>query len=560
MKTILIGVGLLAALGAAASAEEKADRIFVNGRIWTGDDARPSVEALAVRETRILALGTSEEMRKRAETGTEIVDLKGRFMAPGFDDAHLHFMSGSLDLDALSLDDARTVEELQWRIGAWAKANPDRPWVAGRGWVYSAFAGGLPHKTLLDTVVADRPAWMTSYDGHAGWANSAALRKAEVHRGTADPPGGAIVRDERGEPTGVLKDTAMALVAAHVPPPVPEEKYRALRKGIDRAASFGLTSVQNAGFDEEDFRVYEEVLGEGRLKLRVSFALSFEKNLGPDALARYRELKGKHASEHIRIATVKGFVDGVVEARTAAMFEPYAGGGGSGLPRWTQEDLDRTAALYDREGFQIQLHAIGDRAVSMALDAFEHAARANGPLVRRHRIEHLEVPRLADLARFKALGVVASTQAFFARPDENHNQVYLPALGPERAARAMPFKAIDDAGVVQAFGSDWPVYPCEVLKGIYCAVTRMTPQGTPAGGWEPAQRISVEAALRHFTRDAAYASQEEAIKGTLTPGKLADLVVLSENILAVPPERILRTKVLLTVRGGQDTYRAQEFR
>jgi hypothetical protein len=195
----------------------------------------------------------------------------------------------------------------------------------------------------------------------------------------------------------------------------------------------------------------------------------------------------------------------------------------------------------------------------MALDAFERAARANGPRPRRHRVEHLEVPRLADLARFKALGVVASTQAFFARPDENHNQVYLPTLGPERAARAMPFRAIDDAGVVQAFGSDWPVYPCEVLRGIHCAVTRTTAQGTPAGGWEPAQRITVEAALRHFTRDASYASQEEGIKGTLTPGKLADLVVLSEDILTGPPERILRARVLLTVRGGQDTYRAPGF-
>ncbi len=343
-----------------------------------------------------------------------------------------------------------------------------------------------------------------------------------------------------------------------MPDPFPEEKARALRKGLERAASYGLTSVQDAGFDEEDFGIYERLLDEGGLKLRFSFALPFVPDPPPETMARYRALRRKYAGPRVRIVAVKGYVDGVVESKTAAMFEPYAGGG-TGLPRWTQDDLNRTAAFYDREGFQILLHAIGDRAISMALTAFEYAAKANGTTDRRHRVEHVEVPLLADLARFKALGVVASTQALFAEPDANHLQVYLPTLGPERAARAMAFKAIDDAGVVQAFGSDWPVFSDQVLRGIYCAVTRMTPRGTPPGGWEPSQRLSVEAALRHFTRDAAYASQEEAVKGTLTPGKLADLVVLSQDIFSVPPEGVLQTKVLLTVLGGQDTYRAREF-
>jgi len=251
-------------------------------------------------------------------------------------------------------------------------------------------------------------------------------------------------------------------------------------------------------------------------------------------------------------------VDGVVEARTAAMFEPYPGGG-TGLPNWTQEELDRTVAAYDEAGWQVMLHAIGDRGIDMALTAFERAARANGTSGRRHRVEHMEVPRTADLPRFKAAGVVASTQAMFPYPNQNHLGVYVPTLGPERARRALAFKAIDDAGAVQSFGSDWPVFTAEVVRGIACAVTRTTVEGTPPGGWEPSQKITVEAALQHFTRDAAFAEHAEKEKGTLAPGKLADFVVLSQDLLAVPPDRIKDTKVLLTVLGGQDTYRAKEF-
>jgi predicted amidohydrolase YtcJ len=251
-------------------------------------------------------------------------------------------------------------------------------------------------------------------------------------------------------------------------------------------------------------------------------------------------------------------VDGVVDAKTAGMLEPYTSGG-NGILNWTQEDLNRTVAFYDRERFQVLLHAVGDKAIRMALDAFENAARANGTKGRRHRVEHAEVPHPADLPRFKALGVVASTQALFANPDKTVLENFAVVLGKERTAHADSFKLYDDAGAVQAFGSDWPVFSCEVLKGIYCAVTRMTPAGTPPGGWEPQGRIGVEAALWHFTRDAAYASFDEDAKGTISAGKLADFVVLSENVLLGPPETLLKAKVLLTVVGGQDTFRHPSY-
>ncbi len=365
------------------------------------------------------------------------------------------------------------------------------------------------------------------------------------------------MRDEKGEPTGALKESAMDLVGRLVPKLLPHEKERALRNGIAQAAAWGLTSVHQAGIDAEELEILRSAL-EAVPRLRVYVALDIERDPTPEALARQEELRRRFSEGRLRVGAVKGYVDGVVEAKTAAMFEPYPGGG-TGLPNWTQEELDRAVAAYDQAGWQVMLHAIGDRGIDMALTAFERAARANGTSGRRHRVEHMEVARTADLPRFKAAGVIASTQAMFPYPNQNHLGVYVPTLGPERARRAMAFKAIDDAGAVQSFGSDWPVFTAEVVRGIACAVTRTTVEGTPAGGWEPSQRLTAEAALRHFTRDAAFAEHAEKEKGTLAPGKLADFVVLSQDLLAVPPERIKDTKALLTVLGGQDTWRAKEF-
>lgn len=555
MRAVLVAtLALVAAGGSARPPSIIPDRIFVNGRVWTGDPARPRATALAVQGDMLIDVGSDAEIRSRARTRTEVVDLKGRFVTPGFNDAHLHF----LVVDTVDLAPDQTVAAIQGRIRQYAAAHPDRPWVAGRGWFYGAFPGGLPHRRQLDEVVPDRPAFMVGYDGHTGWANSRALAAAGITRDTPDPVGGTIVRDESGEPTGVLKESAQRLVRRLVPEPTDEERYQALRRRLAEAASYGLTSVQNASFLAAELPVYERVLAERGLTVRVYWAVPFLKDAPAADLARFNALRARYTGPLIKFGAAKGFLDGVVESRTAAMFEGYAGGGGAGQLDWSDEDLFRTAARYDREGFQIFFHAIGERAIDQALRAFEHAAKVNGTSGRRHRIEHIEVPRLTDLPRFKALGVVASTQALFANPDQNTLEVYAAALGPERAARAMPFKSIDEAGVTQAFGSDSPVFSMQTLTGIYAAVTRTTPEGVPPGGWQPHERISAEAALRHFTVDAAYASLEEHRKGTLREGRLADFVVLSDDILAPPAERILRAKVLLTVMGGRDTFRAPE--
>ena len=550
---------LLAALLQSPSPASPPETILHNARVFTADSTRPWAEAFAVNDGRVVAVGASADLLKLAGPQTRVIDLQGAFVSPGFGDSHLHFMSGSLTLNAVTLDGLTTLKEIQSRIATYARANPGSSWVTGRGWNYAAFPGNLPQRQWLDEVVPDRPAFMQGYDGHTGWANTKALELAGIGRDTQDPPNGVIVRDALGHATGALKEAAQGLVRRLVPRPTDDEKYRALKAGLELAASYGLTFAHNAGFDLADLPVYERVMKEGGLKVRFYNALPFRADPDAATLAQYKDLRARYAGPLFRFGAIKALEDGVVESKTAWMLEPYAGGGGTGIPNYTAAELSRGVATFDREGFQIFIHAIGDRAIRTTLDAFENAARINGSSGRRHRVEHIEAPQMAEIARFKPLGVIASTQALFANPDENTLGAYAGALGPERAARAMAFKALDDAGAVQAFGSDWPVFSMEVLKGIYCAVARETPEGTPAGGWQPQSRISAEAALRHFTADGAYAGFAEKDFGRIAPGLLADFVVLSRDITKGAPIEILSTRVLLTVVGGKETYRARDF-
>ncbi|HEY6946199.1 MAG TPA: amidohydrolase [Candidatus Acidoferrum sp.] len=567
-----LGIALPAVLAAGVAAQEaplQADRIFVNGKIWTEDDARPQAEALAIRGDKILAVGSTKEIRALAGPSTTIVDLKGRLVVPGFQDSHLHFPGAPVN--TVRLDGLENLDAFQKRLAEFAKSHPKLTWITGGGWGYSAFPNQMVDKKYIDAVISDRPVYVSERDGHMGLANSKALQIAGITRDTPDPPNGHIMKDASGEPTGEFKEAAQRLIRRHIPPPSVEDEYQALLQHMDEAAAVGLTSVQDAATNLETFPIYLKAANSGALKLRFRFAPpilpkeggspknhKLEKPLTEADIGLYKELRERYKGPLLKFGAIKGFLDGTVDARTAAMFEPYVGGG-TGIPFWEQDDLNKTVALYDKEGFQVMLHAIGDKAINMALNAFEYAAKTNDTSGRRHRVEHGEVPALADLPRFKQLGVIASTQAMFANPDATVLQNFAVLLGPERASHADSFKLYDDAGAVQAFGSDWGVFDFAVLPAIYCVVTRMTPEGIPAGGWYPAGRISVEAALRHFTRDGAYASFDENVRGTLTPGKYADLVVLSKDILAIPPADILKTKVLVTVMGGKETYRDKEF-
>src|SRR5438876_2010927 len=574
MGNRLLGLFLVlgsAIVGASAqTARQHADRIFVNGKIWTADDARPQAQALAISGDKIMAVGSNEEVHALATTAdTAVIDLQGRLVVPGFQDSHLHFPGQSVN--EVDLHGTETLKDFQQRLADFAKVHPELPWITGHGWGYSAFPNETVDKKYIDEVISDRPVYVSERDGHMGLANSKALEIAGITRATSDPPNGHLMKNANGEPTGEFKEAAQRLIGSHIPPESADDRYQALMQHMNEAAEAGLTSVQDAVTSLRTFGVYERAFSEGALKLRFRFAPlilpkdggaprnhKLETALTEADLAKYRRLRETFKGPMLKFGAIKGVLDGTVDARTAAMFEPYVGGG-TGIPFWDQDDLNKTVALYDKERFQVLLHAIGDKAINMALNAFEYAAKTNGTTGRRHRVEHAEVPLLSDLPRFKELGVIASTQPLFANPDATVLKNYAVLLGPERASHADAFKLYDDAGAVQACGSAWGVFDFAPLTGIYCAVTRTTPEGTPKGGWYPENRITVEAALRHYTRDGAYANLDEEVRGTLTPGKLADLVVLSKNILTVPPTEIVKTKVLLTVMGGRDTYRDKDL-
>jgi predicted amidohydrolase YtcJ len=475
-------------------------------------------------------------------------------VVPGFNDAHWHLPARK---DA-RLDNAASVAVIQQRLSEYAATLPADSWVTGRGWMPPDFPDRTAHKRYLDAIFPDRPVVIRDRDGHQALANTRALQLAKVTRDTPEPADGIVVRDANGEPTGLLKEGAARLVRDLLLPLTAEDTYQLLLGEIAAAASFGLTTLQDAtegGLTDNERAAVTRAIAEQRMLMRYRSAVPFEERPDPERLRRYAAgCEAARGTLHT-CGFAKLILDGTVDAKTAVMREPYVGGG-NGLAFLSREQLERAVAAYDRAGLQVEIHAIGDGAIRMALDAFERAAKNNGTSGRRHRIEHVEVPALADLPRFRQLGVIASTQAVGAVPDANTLQNYAPLIGSERASRAYAPRLFDVAGAVQAFGSDYPVYPMDPLLGIYTAVTRQTPAGTPAGGWYPQNRIGVEAALAHYTRDAAIAEHAETDKGTITVGKYADFVVLSRDILAITPRELLDARVLLTVMGGRETYRA----
>ncbi len=556
-QALLVAGALLAGCNGQPS-EPPPDRVFINGRIWTGAARMPEAQAIATRGDRIVAIGLNQSIRALAGDATEEIDLAGRRVVPGFNDAHWHLPTRR----TADLVDAGQVKEIQRRLQEFAATLGPDEWVTGRGWGPSDFPDNQAHRRYLDEVFPDRPVLLTDRDGHQTLANSRALALAKVTRATSDPANGRIDRDAAGEPTGLLKESASSLVRRLIPPVNADQVYRALLAEMDKAAAFGLTSLQVAsgsGASGIEYEAYQRALREGTLKVRFRVAVPFGRDVTAAQLTEFVALRDRHRGGLLTYGVAKGMLDGTVDAHTAAMLEPYAESTDTGLPMWMQGDLNRVVAAYDKAGLQVQLHAIGDRAIRMALDAFEQAAKDNGTTGRRHRVEHIEVPALADLPRFKALGVIASTQAMFASPDAITLTNYAPALGPARASHSNAFKLFDDAGAVQAFGSDYPVFTMEVMRGVHAAVTRELPDGTPAGGWYAQHRISVAAAVQHFTKDAAFASFDEADKGTLEVGRLADFVVLSDDIFVIPPARLSGVTVLLTMMGGRRTYQSPAF-
>ena len=526
-----------------ASAE--LDLIVTNGRIWTGDADRPWAEALSVDAGKIVAIGTNAEITGGA-TAARSIDAKGRLLVPGFIDSHLHFIDAGLQLASVQLRDARTREELISRVREFAQSLPSDAWLTGGSWDNSHWGGELPTREWLDAASGGRPAWLTRVDGHMGVANTAALKAAGIDRNTKDVAGGEIVRDAAGNPTGALKDNAMALVERAVPPPSDEMRKRALQAAMQYVNAQGLTSAHNMG-TFQDLQTFRAAADNKQLTVRI---------YGVVPLAEWERLRDEmqrdlKSDAWLRVGGLKGFVDGSLGSRTAAFFEPFEDAPNNrGLLVNTPEDLQRWISGADKAGLQVMVHAIGDRAINTLLNVYEHVATENGPRDRRFRVEHVQHLATQDIPRFAALNVIASMQPYHAIDDGRWAGRYI----GKRIATTYAFRDLLDQKARLAFGSDWFVAPATPLEGIYAAVTRRTLDDKNPSGWVPEQKITVEEALRAYTSGAAYAAFEEQSKGTLAPGYLADFVVLDRDIFAIPPEQIRDTKVDLTIVDGQVVY------
>ena len=522
----------------------------VNARVWTGNPQRPWADAILTRGDTIAAVGSSAEVKKAAGSDARIVDAKGAMVVPGFNDAHIHFIDGGFRLSSVQLRDAKTPEEFTARIKAYAATVKPGTWIMGGDWDHTAWGGELPRRDWIDSVTPDNPVWIQRLDGHMGLANSAALRAAGVTAATADVDGGTIVRSASREPTGILKDNAMSLLDRAVPELTPELEDRALDTAMKYVAARGVTSVQNMG-TWSDLELFERAKREGRLitRLYAVVPLSTWERLRDTVAAR------GHGDDWVRIGGLKGFVDGSLGSHTAAMLEPFTDApNDTGLLVNTPEDLYAWTSGADKSGLQVMVHAIGDRAIRLQLDIYERVEREDGPRDRRFRIEHAQHPAESDIPRFAKLDVVASMQPYHAIDDGRWADG---VIGKERAKRTYAFRSLLEAGTHLAFGSDWFVAPPTPLEGIYAAVTRRTIDGKNPGGWVPEQKITVEEALRAYTSGAAYASFEEARKGTLERGKLADFAIIDRDITRIPPEEIRDAKVLLTVVGGKVVYESE---
>jgi predicted amidohydrolase YtcJ len=557
---VLLATGLMAACGADRAAE-RADLILTNGAVHTLATARPRAEALAVAGGRISFVGDNATALKRRGPSTRVVDLGGRMVLPAFQDSHVHLVTGGVELGLCDLNGLATQNAVFAKVREYAAAHPELAWVTGGGWDLPVFPRAHPRKEDLDALVPDRPALLVAADGHSAWANSRALALAGIDAATPDPPGGRIERDPRtGEPTGTLRESAAGLVEKHVPELGPEDYLRGLRAGLALANRFGIASIVEASAGPKLLDAYAALDRAGELSVRVLASLHVDTAKGVAEVGRLDELRRRYFGPRLRSTAAKIFVDGVMESHTAALLEPYVDRPGDrGEPLLSPGALDALAVALDRAGFQIHVHAIGDRAVRMTLDALAAAGRANGSRDRRHHIAHLELIDPADVPRFAGLGVAANFQALWAFADAYITDLTAPILGPERSGRLYPIGSVARSGAVIIGGSDWSVSSMNPLEAIEVALTRRGPDEAPGEAWLADERVGLETMLRAYTVNGAWLCREEGSRGTLEAGRAADIIVLDRDLFEVPAQGISEAKVLLTLLDGRPVFRDPSF-
>ncbi|MFB8200337.1 amidohydrolase [Kitasatospora purpeofusca] len=543
----------------------KADLVFTRGPVHTGDAARTRATGLAVTGGRITAVG-HDEVRDLIGPDTEVVDLTGKLLLPGFQDAHIHAVFGGTELAVCDLTGTVGVADYLERIRAYADANPDQEWITGSGWSMESFEGGLPTRQLLDSVVPDRPVYLTNRDHHGAWANTRALELAGVDRDTPDPADGRIEREADGTPSGVLQEGATGLVARLVPPITAADRLEGLLRAQRLLHSLGITGWQDALLGEfngqpDPSDAYLTAARSGALTARVNGALWWERERGAEQIAELVERRAESAHGRFRAGSVKIMQDGIAENFTAAMTSPYLDGCGcatanSGLSFVDPLALREYVTALDALDFQVHFHALGDRAVREALDAVEAARAANGRRDTRHHLAHLQVVHPDDLPRFARLGAIANIQPLWAAHEPQMDELTIPFLGPERAAWQYPFGALLRAGATLAAGSDWPVSSPDPLAGLHVAVNRREPEAEDDRVFLPEQRLDLASAIAAYTAGTAHVNGHDDA-GVLAPGLLADLVVLDRDILTGPPEEIASARVLRTYVGGELVHAAE---
>ncbi len=526
----------------------KADLVLKNGTFFTVNRLRPEVEAIAIKGNQILATGKDEEINRFIGENTRVIDLKGMFGCPGFNDAHLHFLSGGMSKTEVDLIGVKSIREIQKRVIKKLRTLPPGSWLTGRGWDQTLLPDKKwPTRKILDSVAPNVPIFLRRVCGHAALVNTKALHIAGIKTDTPNPPAGEIVKDPAtGKPTGILKEDAMDLVSQYIPPPSEQVIEKAVEIALEEARKFGVTSIQD-NTSADMLNVYQKLLNEGKLTCRVSEWPPLQEDL-----KRYKKLQQKYNGNIIHFGLLKGFSDGSMGSRTAAFFRPYFDDPTTrGIFQMTQDELNRLVLHADKEGFQIGIHAIGDAANRMVLDAYTLARKINGVRDSRHRIEHAQILTKEDIPRFKELGVIASMQPTHCIEDMRWAET---RIGTERCRYAYAWRSLKNHGAVLAFGTDWPVVSLNPMEALYAAVTRRDTSGYPRKGWFPQERLTIQETIEAYTLGSAYAEFREKEKGSLVPGKLADIVILDHNLLEIPSEEILKTRVVYTIMNGKIVY------
>jgi hypothetical protein len=559
IRGLLAAVIMVAGSGCASDRESDAaavaaDLALKDGAIYTMDGSRSWAQAVAIREGRIVFVGLDKDLPAHVGPATRVVDLKGRMLIPGFQDAHIHPIFAGLQANSCNLEGLNTIEEYVAAIKKYADANPDEAWITGGGWLISAFGpGAIASRQLIDAVVLDRPVYLESSDGHTVWVNTKALEIAGITNETSDPTDGRIDRDSHGAAIGSLQEGAGALVP--VPPATDAQRQQGLRYSVKLLNGYGITAIQDALVNEPDLKAYKAVDATGELSLRVVASILWEGEKGSEQIADIKRLSTQYTAGHVDAGTVKIFQDGVMENYTATMLEPYLiPGNVRGIPMVDPDRLKEFVTRLDAEGFQVHFHAIGDAAIRQALDAIEAARHANGDLGHRHHISHLELIDPADIPRFRELGVVANFQPLWAYADPYITELTIPFIGPKRSRWLYPIGSVYRTGAVVAFGSDWSVSSANPFEEIETAVTRMGALGETNVPFIPEERINLPEAIAAFTINAAYVNRLEKQTGSVEVGKLADLAILDRNLFAIPASEISDAKVLVTLFEGKAVH------